>query len=87
MTKMDIHIVKDGDPGPFPDLASKTIHVVNIDRVVVLQKGTDQGLTSVALFANMPDGSVAMIETTARLLDMLHGATVGARQSWGESVS
>lgn len=84
MNHIEVKIVEHGDPPPFPEMAEKKIHVVKIDRCVVLQGGTVGGRASVAIMAEMPDGSWAMIETTARLLEMMAAAVRGACLRWGE---
>lgn len=80
----EVKIVAEGDPPPYPDLADKTLHHVGFDRMVVLQGGTTGGRASVMIFAELPDGSFAYLETTARVFEMLAAAVRGACQRWGE---
>lgn len=84
MNHIDVRVVRVGDPAPFPDLAEKTIRQGTVDRFTVLEQGTTGGRASVGIFATLPDGSIAFIETTARLFEMMAGAARGACQSWGE---
>jgi hypothetical protein len=85
-TAIEVRVVRRGDPAPFPDLATRRVHAVNLDRAVLLEAGTEGGRASVALIAELPDGSVAMIETTAALFMTLAGAVRGGCASWGEQV-
>jgi chloramphenicol 3-O-phosphotransferase len=84
VTGVDVRIVRTGDPPPFPELADQTVHYCVIDKVVVLQGGTAAGRSTVALMIQLPDGSWAMAETTARLFEVMAAAVRGACQSWGE---
>ena len=83
----NIKIVRVGDPAPFHELADKKFHDCRLDRVVLLEKGTTSGRSSVILLIDMPDGSVVQVETTARLFDGIAAALRGGCASWGEDVT
>lgn len=72
------------DPPPFPDLAASQIIDGEATRAAVLRGGTAKGRASVAILADLPDGRVIVIQTTARLLHMLAAAARGAQDRWGE---
>ncbi len=83
---MRTHIVvmHKGDPPAFPELADRTMHTCQLDRVAVLQGGMASGRASVFIIVDLPDGSIAAIETSARNVEMIAGAIRGSCQSWGE---
>jgi hypothetical protein len=68
----------------FPELENKKTHRCELNRAAVLQGGMSGGKASVALLAELPDGSVAMIETSAEILMTMAGIVRGACQRWGQ---
>lgn len=87
MTHTDVRVLRVGDLPPYPELQEKAIHTCKFDRVVILQNGTEQGRATVALLVDLPDGSVAHVETTARMFETVAATVRGACQSWGENIS
>lgn len=68
----------------FPELGEKTIHYCQLDRVCVLENGMTSGRASVSMTIDLPDGSIAFIQTSARNFEMMAAVIRGACQSWGE---
>ena len=84
MLHTQIKIVEHGDPPPFPELASRPTHLAPFDRFSILQGGMDSGRASVAISAELPDGSVVFIQTSARNFYAMAMAVRGACERWGE---
>jgi hypothetical protein len=84
MTEMEIRISAKGDPPiyPFPHHTKIIVGVWN--KVGILQGGMDTVRTSFSLLIDLPDGSVAFVETSARIWDAVNGAIKGANLRWGE---
>lgn len=88
MKPIDVRIGEKGDTSPlFPELSADNtlLHHADLDRVGILQAGMESGLPSVAPLATLPDGSVAIVECSARNFMALAGALRGACQRWGIS--
>jgi len=66
------------DPRPYPDLEPED--VINVDQadILVLDQGMSSGLPSVAIKADLPNGEVVVIQTSARLF-CTHARAIMAR--------
>ncbi len=87
MKPVDLRVIRTIDPPPFPELSEKVVCSSEIDKVAILQAGMQSGKSSIAFLITLPTGDVVFAEMSAAILDMIHGASVGARQSWGEMPS
>jgi len=61
-----LRIVLEAD-GQFPEMAGKTVHRLDGFAVTSLAGGTTSGAPSIAIIAELPDGSFVFAETTLKL--------------------
>lgn len=61
-----VSIVLDGD-NAWPDLKETGVVEAQLEAVAFLDKGMASGLPSVAMRLKMPDGSIAIAQTSGRL--------------------
>lgn len=71
-------------PGAQLELQCACCISCEIDAAAVLQAGMESGRASVALFINLPDGSIAFVQTSAIQFERIAAIVRGACQSWGE---
>ena len=83
----EINVILDGD-GAWPDLADvvgtdRFVHVADGSKIEIstLPGGMQSGLPSIAIRIDLPDGKVAMIETSWRLFATAAAAIAG-RYGW-----
>jgi hypothetical protein len=71
-TSVQVHIVRVGDDTPWPDLKDKEFVHLGTDSIEIagLEGGMASGLPSVMLRVNLPDGRVALAETSVAALHM-----------------
>ena len=79
-----VKILRKGDLSPYPELVTKTLHHCELDRVTLLEGGMESGRSSVAIIVDLPDGSAAFIQTSARNFELIAAAVRGGCKSWGE---
>lgn len=80
----EMRVVDLGSPVAYPEVQGKTIHNCELSRGAVLQAGMESGRASVAFLIDLPDGSVAFVQTSARNFEMIAAIVRGACQKWGE---
>lgn len=77
---------EDKDKPLFPELKGKTMSYAIARFAAVLEKGTGSGNTSVQLIAETEDGEILVIETTAKLLNMVNNIAQANSQMWGDII-
>jgi hypothetical protein len=69
---VEFKILRKGDPGPaFPELAERTPIIAELTHACILEDGTINGNPVLALFAELPDHTVACITLTASTATVL----------------
>lgn len=86
MAIIDLRILDPNESGAFPDLTLENFQMHDASRAIVMGGGTVSGGTAIQIIAQRPDGKWVAVQLTAKLLDMIHGASVGARIRWGEAI-
>lgn len=83
MTHLKVCIIAVDDPPPYE---GKDIADAEFTEFVILEKGTDGGRTSVGFVFTLPDGKQVFCQTTARLMNMMYRAMLGALQRFGDTL-
>lgn len=85
MIEVQVKILAKDDPGPaVPDaIGAKVLELTDL---VVLEAGTTNGKTSVAMVLRDVAGKPYIVQTSANIFDMLAGAVKGASLRFGEKL-
>lgn len=74
MPELGIKFLRVGDP-PLREIADAV--EVQLEEVVVIERGMESGLPSVSFLFRLPDGDVCVAQTSGRLVDALAGGVRG----------
>lgn len=84
MMTVDIRVLDRGGEGPWPELGERPTEHAEVARFAVIQGGMKSGASSVRIIGETDDGTVVVLETSAKLFSMMAGAVRGALGRWGE---
>lgn len=82
MPVIDVSIIRDGDPPPFPDIQDP-IHLPDQPwRLAVIERGMSSGAPSLVIVIDLPDGKTVIAETSVAVWI---AATAGMRGAFPEA--
>jgi hypothetical protein len=87
MPALDIKIWRKSEKDvAWPDIDEKNyVEELTLERAVILEKGMGSGATSVMFLARDQAGGYYPIQTSAAIIDGLHGAIRGAEARWRDN--